>query len=579
VIRIRRVYDDVDPRDAAAIREAQAILRARFAVSERVVQGLVHQLRDPLHSRFRTTLFVAQGADGRVTAFALLRHAPDLHFAFLDFISVAEGKGGGGLGGVLYQRVRAEALALGATGLFMECLPDEPELLANAALLDENRARLRFYERYGARPIIGTHYETPLKQGDEAPFLVYDPLGRDEPLQRDAARRIVKAILERRYGDICPPSYIDAVVASFTDDPVRIRPPRYALAAARRAQSPHPPRVPLVVNEAHVIHHIRERGYVEAPVRVPAILREIEPMGLFERMPARHFPDGQVTAVHDAGLIDYLKRVCRLIGDGPSVYPYVFPIRNARRPPKELPIRAGYFCIDTFTPLNGNAYIAARAAVDCALTAAQEVLAGAWMAYALVRPPGHHAERRAFGGFCYLNSTAIAAHYLSEHGSVAILDVDYHHGNGQQEIFWTRGDVLTLSIHGNPRFAYPYFSGFEDEVGEGDGAGRNINQPLPEHVDGAHYRRELGRALRRIREFDPRFLVVALGLDPAKGDPTGTWSLTAADFEQNGRLIGELGLPTLVVQEGGYRTRSLGVNARHFFAGLAGAGAQARRAL
>jgi acetoin utilization deacetylase AcuC-like enzyme len=196
------------------------------------------------------------------------------------------------------------------------------------------------------------------------------------------------------------------------------------------------------------------------------------------------------------------------------------------------------------------------------------VLEGYRIAYALVRPPGHHAERRAFGGFCYFNSAAISAEFLSRLGPVAVLDIDYHHGNGTEDIFYDRPDVLTLSIHGHPRFAYPYFSGFEEEKGTGAGAGFNANYPLPEQVDGARYRQALEKALRRIERFRPKFLVLAFGLDPAKGDPTGTWTLGAKDFEQNGRMIGSLYLPTLVIQEGGYRTRSLGVNARNFFAGL-----------
>jgi GNAT superfamily N-acetyltransferase len=196
---------------------------------------------------------------------------------------------------------------------------------------------------------------------------------------------------------------------------------------------------------------------------------------------------------------------------------------------------------------------------------------GRRMAYALVRPPGHHAERRAFGGFCYFNNCALAAQFLRHHGRVALLDIDYHHGNGQQDIFYDRPDVLTVSIHGDPAFAYPYFSGFRDEVGAGEGAGFNLNLPLPEAVDGDRYRRTLAAALRHIAEFEPDFLVVAFGLDTAKGDPTGTWSLTRNDFKLNGRMIGDLGTPVLVVQEGGYRTRTLGVNARCFFEGLSAA--------
>jgi acetoin utilization deacetylase AcuC-like enzyme len=193
------------------------------------------------------------------------------------------------------------------------------------------------------------------------------------------------------------------------------------------------------------------------------------------------------------------------------------------------------------------------------------------LAYALVRPPGHHAERRSFGGFCYFNNTAIAAQYLRAFGRVAILDLDYHHGNGQQDIFYRRSDVLTISIHGDPGFAYPYFSGFKDERGEGDGEGFNLNLPLPEEVDGDRYRKALSTALQRVVDFRPVFLIVSIGFDTAKGDPTGTWSLTPRDFEANGRLLGGLGLPMLVVQEGGYRSRTLGVNARRFFEGVASA--------
>jgi acetoin utilization deacetylase AcuC-like enzyme len=272
--------------------------------------------------------------------------------------------------------------------------------------------------------------------------------------------------------------------------------------------------------------------------------------------------------VHDRDLVDYLQRACAETPMGKSVYPYVFPLRNAARKPADLSVLAGYYCIDTFTPIHRNAFPAAKRAVDCTLTLADEILAGRRFAYALVRPPGHHAESHVFGGFCYFNNAAIAAQRMVAHGKVAILDVDYHHGNGQQEIFYSRGDVLTVSIHGDPSFAYPYFTGFADERGEGAGEGFNVNFPQPETLDGAGYRQALALALDAVRAFGPKYLVVSLGLDPAQGDPTGTWSLRGSDFEANGRMIASLGLPTLVVQEGGYRTRTLGVNARRFFEGL-----------
>ena len=435
----------------------------------------------------------------------------------------------------------------------------------------QNVSRLRFYERYGARPIANTAYETPLMPGDDnPPYLVYDDLGQEIELSRDTAREIVRAILERKYRGVCPPEYVEMVVESFKDDPIKIREPKYVkkppVPISRTARSDQ--RIRLVINDRHWIHHIEERGYVESPVRIDVIMEELNKTDLFQKIPPRHFSDKYIRAVHDAGFVDYLERVCTGLDEGTAIYPYVFPVRNRTRPPKDLAIRAGYYCIDTFTPLTGNAYIAARRAVDCSLTAAKQLLEGCRIAYALVRPPGHHAEPTTFGGFCYFNSAAVAANLLSQYGHVAMLDLDYHHGNGQQEIFYERGDVLTISIHASPRYTYPYFSGFKGEKGRGQGWEQNINIPLPENIDGLTHRKHLKVALNHITRYHPRYLVIPLGLDTAREDPTGSWSLDAADFEEMGRMVGSLKIPTLVVQEGGYDTRVLGINARSFLAGL-----------
>ncbi len=573
MFRIRRIYDDVLPVNREAIAQVKAILREQFpALSKRDIGKLTEQLRNPLKYRFRSILYVTDDHRGRVQGFALLLHEPQLRFGYLEYISAAAKMTGRGIGGALYERLREEALGLGLMGLFFECLPDDPKLCRDPAILRQNRARLKFYEKYGARPIAGTAYETPVKPGDDnPPYLVFDDLGKNEPLDRETAQEIVRAILERKYAHICPRDYIEMVVESFLDEPVRLRPPRYTrqeTMVPARTTLPLDRRIVLVVNDKHDIHHVRERGYVESPVRVRSILRELQRTNLFEPVPVRRFSEKHIRAVHDPRFVDYLKTVCASLQAKEAVYPYVFPIRNVARPPKDRAIRAGYFCIDTFTPLTRNAFPAAKRAVDCVLTAARHIEEGQRLAYALVRPPGHHAERRVFGGFCYFNSSAVAGHYLSRWGKVAILDIDYHHGNGTQEIFYERRDVLTLSIHGHPRFAYPYFSGFEDERGAGDGKGYNANYPLPEQLDGAGHRQALEKALGRIRRFRPQFLVLALGLDTAKGDPTGSWNLVATDFTENGRLIGALQLPTLVVQEGGYDTRVLGVNARQFLIGL-----------
>ncbi len=573
MFRIRKIEDDIAPANREAIRQVVDIMRSQFPrITQADLDKLPRQLHDPFKYKYRSILFVAEDQYTHVKGFALLLHMTDLGICYLELLSAAPGRTGGGVGTALYERVREEAEWLKVLGIFFECKADVPKLVADPAELKVNQARMRFYERYGARPIINNDYATPVHSGDtNLYYLVVDGLGRAVSLPRERVRRIAAAILERKYGELFSKEHIVRIANSFTDDPVQLRAPRYykrgkpeKVSGPRTGLRP----IALVVNTGHAIHHVRERGYLEAPVRLSSILRELAKTKLFKRMQPRLYSEKYITAVHDKDYVAYLRRACTGMPANKTIYPEVFPIRNASRPPKSLALRAGYYCIDPFTPLSQNAYLAARGAVHCAMTAAKAMLDGHRLAYALVRPPGHHAERRAFGGFCYFNSAAVAAHYLSALGTVAVLDIDFHHGNGTENIFYERNDVLTLSIHGHPNFAYPHFSGFEDEVGVGAGVGFNVNYPLPEDTTPERYATTLERALKRIREFAPRYLVICLGLDTAKGDPTGSWTLSTSDFERNGEAIGALGLPTLVVQEGGYRTRTLGINARHFFEGL-----------
>lgn len=574
MFRVRRIYDDTLPADRQALEQVRRILREQLpGTPEEDVASLEKRLRDPVRSRFRSVLFVAERRAGKVLGFAWLIHVPEAKFCFLDALAVAPGLTSGGLGGALYQRLREEAKRLDCLGLFLEAGPDQPAHCPEPELRATNERRLRFYESFGARVVAVPEYQTPVRPGDtHMPLLLYDDLGSGRPLHREDAVRVVRAILRRRYGRVCGPRYTSRVLAGFRDDPTPLRPPRrprrIRTKRAASQERPFESRVALCVVEGHAIHHVRERGYLEAPARIEAILKALPVSPAFERLKARRYGDRHVFACHDRDFVEYLRRACALASEKESIYPYIFPVRNTTRPPREMGLRAGYFCIDTFTPLNRNAYPAGRQAVNCALRAADAILDGYRFAYALTRPPGHHAERRVFGGFCYLNSAAIAAQALSAHGKVAILDLDYHHGNGQQEIFYRRNDVLTISIHGHPRFAYPYFSGYGDERGEGNGLQLNRNYALPEAVDGGKYLETLRRALRRIHAFRPVCLVVALGVDTAKRDPTGSWTLTAPDFAANGRAVACLGLPTLVVQEGGYRTRTMGANVAAFFEGL-----------
>ena len=572
MFRIRRIYDDGAPINKTAIAQVQHILKEQFPlIRASDIDKIPDQLKNPLKYQFRSIIFIADDIKS-IKGFALLMHAPDLNFCYLDYISTAKNQSGRGIGGALYERIREEVLLLKCKGLFFECLPDDPKLCKDPKTLKENISRLKFYEYYGASPVINTLYETPVKEGeDNPPLLVIDKLGQNIEFSAEEIKRIVKAILERKYSNLCSKEYVSMVIDSIKDNPVKLRPLKYI----RKVFSDKPKTsiskdqlITLLFNDKHSLHHVRERGYVESPVRIENILKELSKTDIFLKMNAHHYGNEHITSVHNKDFVNYLHTVCSATKDNESIYPYVFPIRNNTRPPKELPMRAGYYCIDTFTPLNKSAYEAARGAVDCALTGAESLLKGTYLAYALIRPPGHHAEKNSFGGFCYFNSTAIAAHYLSKHGKVAILDIDYHHGNGQQNIFYERDDVFTISIHGHPRFAYPFFSGFEDETGANKGLGYNVNFPLAEHIENEKYIQTLEKAINKIKTFSPAFLIVALGFDTAKGDPTGTWGLTAKDYEKIGQIIGDLPFSTLFVQEGGYKTKTLGKNALAFFKGV-----------
>ena len=314
--------------------------------------------------------------------------------------------------------------------------------------------------------------------------------------------------------------------------------------------------------------------YPECPRRYDVIQAALQSVGWTSFVAATDHDDGLLSAVHDADYIAFLRGAYTswiAAGGVGDLVASVFSGSDGRAPTNTA-AATGFYGFDT-TPLTAGTWAATRAAAHAALTAADQVAAGDSTAYALCRPPGHHASRNRFGGYCYLNHAALAAQSLAATGSVAIVDIDYHHGNGTQDIFFARRDVLTISLHGHPGFAYPYFSGFANETGIGAGADFNLNIPLPENTTPAQYGVALERALKRITRFRPSYLLVAAGFDTAKGDPTGSWQHQRADFSRIGAVIGALGLPTLVVQEGGYRVRTLGQNARAFFEGLAAASA------
>jgi len=318
----------------------------------------------------------------------------------------------------------------------------------------------------------------------------------------------------------------------------------------------------------------------EHPGRAERIHDALAADSSFRVVAHRSFGTGPIEAVHDPGLVRFLESAWgdyqAAFGATREVIPDVFfhdRLRaglSAGREPEHIGGRLGWWCYETTTPLVEGTYGAARSAVDVALTAAELVAGGERSAYGLCRPPGHHASRSLYGGYCYFNNAAVAAdHLVRETGSkVAVLDVDYHHGNGTQQIFYDRDDVLYVSLHGDPRRAYPFLVGYDDETGAGRGSGCNCNFPLPERTEDDHYLDVLGVALERIAAFGADSIVVSLGLDPFVTDPICDLSITTDGFERSGRLVGGLGLPTVVVQEGGYDVDHLGENVRRWLTGL-----------
>jgi acetoin utilization deacetylase AcuC-like enzyme len=283
-----------------------------------------------------------------------------------------------------------------------------------------------------------------------------------------------------------------------------------------------------------------------------------------------------VLAVHSPALVGFLEGAWpawRAAGGPETLIPDTFPIaRLARGGGRDLgggTGRPGWFCFDTATPLVSGSFAAAVAAADVALTATDLVAAGAPAAYALCRPPGHHAGPGYYGGFCLLNNAAIAARALARRGRVAVVDVDFHHGNGTQDIFWEDPEVLYVSLHGDPAGHYPHFTGAADEVGDGPGRGTTRNLPLPDGTGDDEYLASLAEAMGVVAAFDPAALVVSAGFDTFAGDPLGAFQVTTDGFGRIGAALAAAGRPMVVVQEGGYALEALGANA---VALLAGAG-------
>lgn len=327
-------------------------------------------------------------------------------------------------------------------------------------------------------------------------------------------------------------------------------------------------------DNAHLAHAPREEfeqgqllPAVEIPERVEQVRARIEARKIGAILSPHAFGNEPILRVHDAAFVQFLTDAygdwrSAYPNDTADAYPSVWPARGLRmRKDGDIESKLGSYAFDTASPITKGTWSASRAGVNVALSAAQAIQDGARSAFALSRPPGHHASADVFGGYCYLNNVAIAAQWLCDRGlRPAILDVDYHHGNGTQDIFYSRNDVFFCSLHADPTFAYPHFLGFADERGTGAGEGFNLNFPLAKGTDWNTYKQALDAARDAITGFGLDVLLVSLGLDTFEDDPICELKIRTEDYLRMGEALAGFGTPVMFVFEGGYNIEKLGEN-------------------
>ena len=312
----------------------------------------------------------------------------------------------------------------------------------------------------------------------------------------------------------------------------------------------------------------------ERPSRVEYILNELRTRRMFDIVAPKPLDMRTVRQVHDKGFLRFLETAWSdwvAAGFRGEIIPTGFPARGMQqRCPRHIDGKVGYYALAMETAMTAGTWEAARSSAAVALTAQELVANGEKTAFALCRPPGHHAHHDLYGGYCFLNNAAIAAQAFLNDGAgrVAILDVDFHHGNGTQDIFYARDDVLFCSLHGQPEDAFPYYLGYKDEKGRGKGEGFNANYPMPPGTAYDRWSAALEDACRKIKRFGPDALVISLGVDTFEKDPISFFKLKSEDFSACGARIARLAKPTLFVMEGGYAIEAIGVNAANVLSGF-----------
>jgi acetoin utilization deacetylase AcuC-like enzyme len=337
--------------------------------------------------------------------------------------------------------------------------------------------------------------------------------------------------------------------------------------------------VRIFYSEKHLLHDPQQDWEVaERGVRIFSTLVSAQ---IGEIVAPTDWGIGPITAVHSPDMVAFLKTaysqmqletsaVTGISNGSSAAVPNCFAVRHLNgHVPNTIWGKLGHFCTDSTTPILPSTWTSAYWSAQTALSAAHHVYQCGGNAYALCRPPGHHAYPDLYGGYCYLNNAAIAANWLTQQQKrVAIIDVDYHHGNGTQAIFYARGDVMFCSIHADPDQEYPYYCGFAHEKGDSEGYGLSINYPLPVGTTGRTYLKTVQRAINEIIQFDPDILLISLGVDTTAGDPNGGFLLNTNDFTLMGQTFSKLAMPKVIVQEGGYLLESIGNNVLAFLQGV-----------
>ncbi len=310
--------------------------------------------------------------------------------------------------------------------------------------------------------------------------------------------------------------------------------------------------------------------YYENPERMDRISAALKKTDWAEFTEPKEFGLDPILAVHDKDYINFLASAwSEWLASDPEVaalpeqnafLPATFALRRKPRVPSTILGKAGYYIMDLSACIVEATYKAALTSANCALSSAESAVSDQRSAFALCRPPGHHAGKDYAAGYCFINNASVAANWLSSKGKVTLLDIDYHAGNGTQDIFYERNDVLTISIHGDPDYEYPHYIGFADETGAGAGFGFHKNFPLPAGTNDTGYLSALDEALAMIKNFAPNYLVLSTGMDTFDGDPLGKFHITQNGFGEIGKRIAELNLPSAIIMEGGYANEALGGN-------------------